>query len=173
VRAKTTILQNVELGYYAGVLRPGCFADDNNYVFGIANHGNNLDMVIDAKEKGNILRFVNDPRKTGLEPNVQCVEDIIEVKGQKIPAVLFVAAATIHAGEELLFPYEAGVRGYWGPPNVEVVDLTGDGVNIIKRERSDGNAQSIKMKMLNSIYRFSQLMWSLFSMQTNMGRCGV
>lgn len=133
VRAIKQIETDSVIGYYAGILRPGSWAEDNPYVFGLEPV--DKDFVIDAGSVGNMTRFINDPRGTEYEANL-CAEDTsIVTGGFSIRCVQFRTIQTIFIGQELFFPYEAGHEGYWKPPTVEVIDLTQSEMAIIKRER--------------------------------------
>lgn len=119
VRAKAPIKQDQDVAYYAGIYRPGIVAPDNPYVFGV--HPARLDMVIDALRCGNITRFINDPRGSGREPNIVADDMLIETRKAQLRTVVFRALCDIEVGQELLFPYEASVKGYWSSTS-EVID---------------------------------------------------
>lgn len=135
VRATKQIENDSVIGFYAGILRPGSWAADNPYVFGLEPI--DKDFVIDAGPVGNITRFINDPRGTLYEPNL-CAEDTSIATGVfSIRCVQFRTTQTILVGQEVFFAYEAGHEGYWKPPTVEVINLTESEMTIIKRERQE------------------------------------
>lgn len=109
VRAKHDLKAGVALGYYAGYLRDARFVADNPYVFGVED-----DRVIDAQLTGNITRYINDPRRMNKPPNVETITEVYELRGTKLPGILFKTIVDIAKGDELLLRYEASVKGYWG-----------------------------------------------------------
>ena len=116
VRAKEFLEKGSNIGFYAGWLRKGSEAPDNAYVFNLRR-----DWVIDAGASGNVTRYINDYRGTGQKVNVDVLETVVKREGaSEIPGVIFVAAADIKEGEELLFDYGPE---YW--EEKEVIDLTG------------------------------------------------
>lgn len=133
VRATKQVENDSVIAFYAGILRPGSWGDDNPYVFGLEPV--DKDFVIDAGSVGNMTRFINDPRGTLYEANL-CAEDTsIVTGGFTIRCVQFRTTQTILVGQEVFFAYEAGHEGYWKPPIIEVIDLTQSEMMIIKRER--------------------------------------
>jgi hypothetical protein len=124
VRAKDKILANSIVGFYAGIYRLGIFGPENPYVFGV--HPVKLDMVIDAQKVGNITRYINDPRETGLSSNLVAEDAIFQQGAHTIRGVQFKATRTISVGEELLLEYEASMEGYWNAyrRRFEILDLT-------------------------------------------------
>ena len=75
VRAKRLIVAGTSIGIYAGVVEPAskyknCEPEERKYVM---DFGADVAWCIDAKEFGNELRFVNDPKNTGLCANVEFI----------------------------------------------------------------------------------------------------
>lgn len=116
VRTRVAIAAGTDVTYYAGIYRPGVVAPDNPYVFGVQPL--EKDMVIDAAVRGNITRFINDPRGTGLEPNLVADDMVIVGQRMELRTVVFRAICDIQPGEELTFAYEASVKGYWSAAEV-------------------------------------------------------
>jgi hypothetical protein len=132
VKASKIIPADTVIGFYSGILRPGGieWGTNNPYIFTLGSEPN--DFVIDAGKYGNITRFINDPRGSHYKPNL-CTEDVsIVINNLSIHCVQFKSTREIMIGKELLFPYEAGHEGYW--ENIEVMDITGEEMTIIKRE---------------------------------------
>ena len=146
--ARCSIEQGHILGVYSGILRPGMSAKDNAYVFAVANGVH--DLVIDAEMKGNILRFINDPRKTGRQANVWAYDGVFDVKAktveleeadmttlseERIPVVVLTTKQAVEAGEELLCDYECSQKGYWtNSSQKESVDVSNSQTNMALRE---------------------------------------
>lgn len=136
VKAASLLKARTIIGFYAGVYRPGSFADENPYVFGIQPP--ELDLVIDALKFGNITRFINDPKGSGKSANLEAEDVIIQKGAQTIRGVQFRTLRDISTDEELFFDYEASQSGYWqrfGAP-AESMNLISesDEVQIVKRE---------------------------------------
>jgi hypothetical protein len=138
VRARVDLDSDIVIGFYAGILRPGIFGEDNPYVFGV--HPEELDLVIDAAITGNITRYINDPRETGSTSNIEAEDVTIQSCSNTIRCVQFRTTRIIKEGEELLYEYESSVKGYWTAytPKFEVIDLTviPDNAIAVKREKS-------------------------------------
>lgn len=135
VRPIRPIAGDTIIGFYAGIYRPGSFADENPYVFGL--QPSELDLVIDGLLVGNITRYINDPKGTGKEANLEAEDVVIKQGSQSIRCVQFRSRRDILIGEELLLEYEASVKGYWDQFQPEVIDLTmlPDDALVVKRER--------------------------------------
>lgn len=147
VRPFRPIPADTIVGFYAGVYRPGSFADENPYVFGVQPI--ELDLVIDALVVGNITRYINDPKGTGHEANLEAEDVIIQQGAHTVRCVQFRSLREILIGEELLFEYEATVKGYWNQFRPEIIDLTiiPDDALIVKRERLQlGSAEPLQKK---------------------------
>lgn len=152
VRAKEQIPPDTVVGFYAGIYRPGLFSSENPYVFTV--HPQKLDLVIDASKIGNITRYINDPRGSGKEANLEAEDMPIQSKSHSIRCVQFRTTKPIEANEELLYTYEASTTGYWDTfqtkdkNNIEVVDLTTilpDTIPI-KRESINPNNTIVKLE---------------------------
>lgn len=124
VRTTVAIEKGQDVAYYAGIYRPGAVAPDNPYVFGVQPL--EKDMVIDALMCGNITRFINDPRGTGRDANLTADDMIVSGHRMELRSVVFSASRDIEPGEELMFSYEASVKGYWNTLPPIVIDLTVD-----------------------------------------------
>lgn len=134
VKAIHVIPADVIVGFYAGIYRPGSFAPENPYVFDL--QPSNLDLVIDALLVGNITRYINDPKGTGKEANLEAEDVVIQNGTHTIRCVQFRSLREIQIGEELLVEYEASTRGYWDHFAPEMIDLTSDphDIHVVKRQ---------------------------------------
>lgn len=116
VRTSKSIKRGTVVAYYVGVLRPGQFGSDGPYVMHCtADDPEEKSWVIDAEKYGNATRYINDPRgmASGVKANLAAEEAPYHSKAIKVYAVLLRATRDIAAGEELLYSYEAGFKGYW------------------------------------------------------------
>lgn len=109
VRTRVAITAGTDVAYYAGIYRPGVVAPDNPYVFGV--HPLEKDMVIDAAVRGNITRFINDPRGTGLEPNLVADDMVIVGQRMELRTVVFRAICDIQPVRNSRLPTRPASRG--------------------------------------------------------------
>ena len=85
------------IGEYTGVIQKHKEADpDNRYLFNFID-----DLVIDARDCGNELRFVNSNMNISEEPNVQSTNCFVG----GLPRVLYVCTNDIEPDEEILINY--------------------------------------------------------------------
>jgi hypothetical protein len=85
------------IGDYTGVIRKSKSTDsENRYLFKLVD-----DLVIDARDFGNELRFANSNINISDEPNV--TSRISYIDG--LPRVLYICTNDIEPGEELLIDY--------------------------------------------------------------------
>jgi hypothetical protein len=85
------------IGEYTGVIRKIKAAySDNRYLFDLID-----DLVIDAEDYGNELRFANSNMNISEEPNVRSSNCFIG----GLPRVIYVCTNDIEKGEEILINY--------------------------------------------------------------------
>lgn len=85
------------IGEYTGVVRKYSSTDsDNRYLFNLVD-----DLVIDARDYGNELRFGNSNKNISEEPNVTSTVSYID----GLPRVLYICTNDIEVGEEMLMNY--------------------------------------------------------------------
>jgi hypothetical protein len=170
------------VGIYAGVLRPASFSRDNAYVFATQPMpgATGEQWVTDAFTCGNITRFINDPRGSNLEPNLVAVDGFVcdgclyeHIAGVPrdsavvVPVVFFKTIVDIESGEELLYNYEAGFAGYWGPQN-GVVDLSSSQQQINRAAMLEELVQIRRQFELSALHfsrRMAMISWSGESME--------
>jgi len=97
VFATTHFSQYDVIGEYTGVIRKYDSVDNKNrYLFTLID-----DLVIDAQDYGNELRFINGNKNISQEPNV--VSRNCQIGG--VPRVLYLCISNIEPGEEILIDY--------------------------------------------------------------------
>jgi hypothetical protein len=113
VIARERIENGEPIGFYTGVLQMDTETDEgavSPYCFTVPasdmDKNWQKDLKIDARERGNELRFINDPR--GLPGEANCRSLVVRWKG--LPHILFVASKPINPGQELLLNYG---EDYW------------------------------------------------------------
>ena len=85
------------IGDYTGVIRNKDSPDsDNRYLFNLVD-----DLVIDARDYGNELRFINSNMNISDEPNVTSTVSYID----GLPRVLYICTNDIEVGEEMVIDY--------------------------------------------------------------------
>lgn len=104
VYASQDIPPKTFLCIYTGVYRFPAMGSENQYIFDLPNG-----RVIDAKDRGNISRFINDPSGTQISrvANVVALEGTLGRGAQKIQVVEIYTRedSKIVAGDELLMSY--------------------------------------------------------------------
>lgn len=83
-------------------------------------------VCIDAKDKGNFLRFINHSEKPNIQARLMKVKKNNYGLDETPIEVLYFAKTTIKPGSQLLVSYEEGEESYWSVLNIKPEPIVAD-----------------------------------------------